>query len=371
MQDVSPAETFELGLDSLSPQQIEPDIWRIPVPLPTAVHTANVYLLRGDGHGGGTNEGWCLIDAPLGTARAEATFQAGLAAAGISPADVHAIVLTHGHPDHMGAVGRWQQRAGAPVYLLGLEAHLVTEVWGEATQSAMYEAARSLTRHGMPGDEAQRLVTQAVQLRGTLVPPDHMMLLSHGQHVHLAGGHYHVIWTPGHTNGHLCLLREDGVLIAGDHVLAGLAPTVGWYPWSRPDPIADHDRSLAALADLHVRLVLPGHGRAFTDLRKRTEELRGLHARQTVAIARLLAEQPTGLTAYELAGRIYPNRWRWTDTRRLAVAETVALLEHLRLLGRAERGEREDGLVVYRRSAESNSSAVTWPDEPPSEQRTA
>ena len=51
-----------------------------------------------------------------------------------------------------------------------------------------------------------------------------------------------VIATPGHADGHLCLVR-DGVLIAGDHVLPTIS-AVGLYPDSRPDPLADYLRSL-------------------------------------------------------------------------------------------------------------------------------
>jgi hypothetical protein len=125
------------------------------------------------------------------------------------------------------------------------------------------------------------------------------------------------------------------------------------------------------MADLPVRLALPGHGRTFAQWRARTDELRGLHARQTVATARALAEQPAGLTAFDLAGRIYASRWRWPDARRLAVAETVALLEHLRRLGRAERIERDDGLLVYRRTAETTSPNAFPPADRPDELRSA
>ncbi len=365
MQDVSPAEAIDLDMEALEPQQLSPDVWRIPLPLPFSIHSVNAYLLRGDGSGAGTASGWCLVDAPLGSYRAEAALMAGLAAAGARPEDISAIVLTHGHPDHMGAVGRWQRRSGAPVYLLGLEAHMINSVWAEPSNAAMLDAARALARNGMPDDEAQRLVTQTAQLRGALQPPDHVTLVAHEQRIHLAGGQYRVLWTPGHADGHLCLLRDDGLFIAGDHVLGRITPTIGWYPWSRPDPLADHDASLAAVADLPVRLVLPGHGQPFTDLRSRAGELRGIHARQTAHVARHLAESPDGTNAYMLAERLHPSRWRWLDARRLAVAETVAHLEHLRRLGRVERLAHADGTVTYRRALEAPSLEIF----PPSAQR--
>jgi glyoxylase-like metal-dependent hydrolase (beta-lactamase superfamily II) len=364
MQDVSPAEGTDLALEPILPHHVAPEVWRIPVPVPFAVHSLNVYLMRGDGHGGGVDNGWCLVDAPLGTAQAEQALLAGLDAAGATPRDITAIVLTHGHPDHLGAVGRWQRRSGAPVYLLGLEAQLISALWADPTHTAFLEAAHALARHGMPGDEAQRLVTQAAQMRGSLEPPEPATALAHGQRVTLAGGHFRVFWTPGHADGHLCLLRDDGLFVAGDHVLPRVTPTVGRYPWSRPDPLADHDASLASVADLPARLVLPGHGQPFTDLRGRANELRGVHARQTAAVARLLANAPAGTTAYALAQQFFAPRWRAPESRLWAVAETVAHLEHLRYLGRAERLTAADGAVTYRRTTESLGPGVRA-DEPP------
>ena len=48
-----------------------------------------------------------------------------------------------------------------------------------------------------------------------------------------------VVEAPGHADGQLTLLK-DGVLVAADHLLARISPTVGLWPASRPDPLGDY-----------------------------------------------------------------------------------------------------------------------------------
>ena len=52
----------------------------------------------------------------------------------------------------------------------------------------------------------------------------------------------------GHADGHI-VLHRDGVLIAGDTILARISPVVGLYPNSRPDPLGDYLETLARIED--------------------------------------------------------------------------------------------------------------------------
>lgn len=349
MQDALPVELADLDLQSTEPHEIEPGVWRIPVPLPFGAHTTNVYLLRGPAPA----DGWLLVDCPLGTAQASATFHAALDRAGVHPTAIAAIVLTHAHPDHLGAVGAWQRETGAPVYLHPLEAEHTLSLWADPSNDGFLDSARALVAHGMPAEEAQHLIPQAVALRAILDLPTNTLPLEDGQRIMLAGHTYTVHWTPGHADGHIGLRRDDGLFLAGDVGLPALRPTVGWYPWSRPDPLADQLNSLRVLSALDVRLVLPGHGAPFGNLVARADTLCGGYLRELVDISRLLADAPDGLTAYDVAHAVSSARWRVVDSRLIAMAEAVARLEHLCAIGRAERVSAPDSAITYRRADES------------------
>ncbi|CAA9488529.1 MAG: hypothetical protein AVDCRST_MAG45-600 [uncultured Solirubrobacterales bacterium] len=68
----------------------------------------NWYVVEEDGR-------LALFD--VGWPRSWPTIEGALAALGRSPGDVEAIVLTHAHPDHMGAAERARKATGAPVWV--------------------------------------------------------------------------------------------------------------------------------------------------------------------------------------------------------------------------------------------------------------
>ncbi|MFI5271954.1 MAG: MBL fold metallo-hydrolase [Ktedonobacterales bacterium] len=323
------------------PEQVAVDIWRIPLPLPFALRAVNTYLIA-DG-----TSGWTLIDSGLGLAADEAALRAGLAAAGASVAAITSLVLTHAHPDHVGLSGWVHAESGAPVYLLAGEDEALYRVWHAPEHRAMEAVSRMYAANGLTAEQVTTTRAITERIRGVLrLPPrSAVRTLADGATVTLGGHQYAVIWTPGHSDYHMVLLRDDGILLAGDHVLPSITPNIGWYPQSRPNPLGDYFDSLARVRDLPARLVLPGHGLPFTTLANRVDALREHHEERSAQVRAIVAAAgPRGASAAQVATVLFGARLRTDDDRRFAVVEALAHLEYLHAAAKLAR--RDDEALV-------------------------
>jgi hydroxyacylglutathione hydrolase len=141
-----------------------------------------------------------------------------------------AILLTHTHFDHIGAVAPVARATGAPVWCPELEAPVLADIdryvpWPEFGPFESYDA-------------------------------DH--LVAGGEKLELAGLEIDVLLTPGHSPGHVSYsIPSEGALFSGDVLFQG---SIG-----RTDlPGGDTATLLASIATLLDRLpdethVLPGH----------------------------------------------------------------------------------------------------------------
>ncbi len=147
-----------------------------------------------------------------------------------------AILLTHGHFDHMLAADALRREFSIEICaglaereLLGNPSYNLSAVW-----------SRPVTL------EADRYLTD-------------------GQILSLAGFSVQVIATPGHTVGGVCYyLKEDGVLFSGDTLFAGSYGRVDFPTSSMADMARSVREKLLCLPE--ETIVYPGHGES-TDIR--------------------------------------------------------------------------------------------------------
>jgi glyoxylase-like metal-dependent hydrolase (beta-lactamase superfamily II) len=148
---------------------------------------------------------------------------------------VTAVLLTHAHPDHIGAVIPVQRATGAPLQMHPADAHMI----------------------------------------GPLRPAH---FLRDGDWLTLGGHVIRVVHTPGHTPGMISLILADGRAIVGDTIFEG-GPGRTWCP-------DDFTLTLTTLRERVLSwpddtLCHPGHGPSFRlgDIRPRIETfLAGPHA---------------------------------------------------------------------------------------------
>jgi glyoxylase-like metal-dependent hydrolase (beta-lactamase superfamily II) len=290
-------------------------IRRVTFPLPFGIDHVHCYFLRGE-------DGWTLVDTGLGVDDAEAQWAPVLAEL---DAPVVRIVVTHFHPDHVGGSADVAALTGAPV-VQGAEDYAQCErAWGGPSGAL----AAFMAEHGLPPDQAELMRADAGALRRHVRYARDPQLVEEGDRI----DDWDVLLLRGHADGHIALRRGD-VLVAGDAILGGITPTVGLYPESRPDPLADYLASLARIESLAPAVALAGHGSTIASPAERAREIAEHHAERLARVEAALDGTP--MTAYDASLALFPSELSLAQ-RRFALAESLAHLERLRYEGRAER----------------------------------
>ena len=241
------------------------------------------------------------------------------------------LVVTHIHPDHYGAAGILAGPGMADLYLHRLEVPLVHPRYVELEQLVV-EVRNWLLVNGVPAEDAEVLSNSQRALSQVVAPAEPTVQLDGAETLVMGRTSVRVEWTPGHSPGHICLYAaESGLLFAGDHMLPELSPNIGLHPQSTPDPLHEYLDGLRRLAAYRPKLVLPAHGRPFTDAAGRVEILAAHHGRRMERVISILGEGE--LTGWEVALRLWGQRDQLYE-KRLALQEGLAHLQALAVEGK-------------------------------------
>jgi len=163
----------------------------------------NTYLLAGDAP--------ILIDTGAGVPAYETAFRSALAECGLN--HLEAVLVTHGHRDHVGGVDQ------------------IRRIFPEARVRKMSRPAAEPLRAFEPLRDGEKVMANGFAVRA--------------------------IFTPGHAVDHLCYyLEREQILFSGDLIL-GTGTTV--IPVDGGDMTA-YLASLRRLLELDIREIYPGHG---------------------------------------------------------------------------------------------------------------
>ena len=233
---------------------------------------------------GGGEEGASVIDPAVDdNAYLDAIIQAGA-----ERGDIRRILITHGHPDHIGGAEALRKRLGVNIY--------------------------AFSRRGVPFADEEIA-------DGTTFPAGDDTLRA--------------FYTPGHRSDHLSFwLERQHTLFAGD-LISGITTNVIAPP---EGDMLDYLNSLKRLQEIDISEIVPAHGPTITDAQAKISEYiqhRMLREQQVIQALEVL---PPSVTIAEMVPQIYVDVdpklhsiAAWSVEAHLIKLEREGLVERLEL----------------------------------------
>lgn len=314
--------------------EVFPNLFQIVVPLPNnPLGHLNAYLIKSSGKK-------LLIDTGLNFPQVFEALRHGLSKVGVKPQMLTDVLITHFHVDHVGVLPLLREVSeNLNVWIHEAEKRISQLMVRDFTNYVdhMKNFMKSFDAPSSFADNLPKFhpafFTPKVyeELAETAQP------LNDGQEISVDSYNFQVLWTPGHSPGHICLYEPHlKALISGDHVLPTITPHVSQF-MANMNPLDDYLKSLEKVEKLDVKIVLPAHERVFTNLSERVKQLKSHHKQRLNEIMNYLK---TGkLTPYNLASKVHwnVNYKSWDNfplfQKYLALGETLSHLTFLEKRG--------------------------------------
>jgi glyoxylase-like metal-dependent hydrolase (beta-lactamase superfamily II) len=331
---------------------LTPAVKWVRMPLPFALNHINLWLLRDvvdDPAGSGRKiQGWSVVDCCIFSDKAKAQWESIFANA-LDGLPILRVIVTHMHPDHIGLAHWLCQRWNVALWISATDYQVARMGCMGPTGFGGERAAEFFASHGLNSPEAVEQIQARTGYFPALVPsvPLHYRRLMDRMVLRIGERDWHCISGYGHAPEHMALYCESlNVLIGGDMMLPRISTNVSVYE-AEPEAnaLALFLDSIDKFRDLPAStLVLPSHGKPFTGLHTRVDQLHDHHRDRLADVLQACGESPR--SAADILPVLFERQMDLHQTT-FAMGESIAHLHALWFDGKLQRTQGEDGIYRF------------------------
>ncbi len=240
---------------------------RIELPAGNQMGTVNAYLFA--------EPEPILIDTGLKTDESWEALQLGLAEHGLSVVDISRVIITHAHVDHDGQAGTIVNQSDADIWISELGKPWLQYQQAYRKRGATYYREQFLPATGLDGEQLDQVASgfNVIGQQRAPIPPERIHAFPINGTLQMGGKPWQVLYTPGHCSMQTCFYQPESRLLLSADMLLAITPV----PVVESPPEGSTERvpglplfldSLDLIEGLEVDLVLPGHGRPFSNHRQ-------------------------------------------------------------------------------------------------------
>lgn len=312
---------------------------------PYPVAENNSYLIE-------SADGWTVIDVGVDIPENRDLWRRALKIIGISFTQIKKIIITHCHPDHLGAAKWLQHKSQAPVYIFEEELQRAKHflLYTDDFEARYKDACKyQLNLHGMPQDLQVKLIRDWHLAVAPLCPePDYILTLKENQEVELAGVKHQIIPIPAHTDGQIMILNP----VTKNAFCADLVSSTAYLHFSDwpntfiNNPLKVFEELKTKIGNMDTINVYPGHGPSFVSIFKHMEKNWKNYLKR---LEKIYVQLDKPISAWELNKILYKlEKDAYIHVHRVTLGETIGCLEYLLDKGDIKSELRDDKKVYFR-----------------------
>jgi glyoxylase-like metal-dependent hydrolase (beta-lactamase superfamily II) len=328
---------------------VAPGVKWLRMSLPFALNHINLWLLRDEIDG---QAGWSVVDCCICVDEAKAQWEQ-IFATELEGLPILRVIVTHMHPDHIGLAHWLCERWNVRLWISATDYAMARIGTEGPTGFGGEPAALFFALHGLNDPDSVAKIKARANYFPTLVPavPRQYRRMKDGDRLTIGGRHWRCISGYGHAPEHIALFCEDlKVLIGGDMMLPRISTNVSVYDQEpEANALRDFLDSIDKFRHLPAdTLTLPAHGKPFTGLFERIQQLHDHHRDRLAEV--LAACTVRASSAADMLPVLFKRTLDLHQTT-FAMGESIAHLHLLWFEGQLVRRLDPDGVYRFQRVA--------------------